>query len=241
MFGKLNLFIIVLFLLSLLIASDNSANLNIQSSVAAEVNISLDFKPMLNDYKVNKSTEIWSAADPTQYITPCDEVVQWYANHTKLKKVNENIYIIEYEDGSPLSLNYVRDQEQFGVEDYWIKPSYYLAHAYKGKLLSGDCEDAAIAMASILLAKGYDTIAILGYVEKEKNGSIGRHAWAETKIDGKIYIVDFNSLYEKSYFQATRDWKPRYMWNHLLSFRDYSPNWNSIEPSLASESRCSPQ
>jgi predicted transglutaminase-like cysteine proteinase len=239
MFGK---YLIISFvLLSLLfIASDNSANLNIQKSNSSEVNISLNFKPMLNDYKVNKSTEIWSAVDPLQYITPCDEVVQWYAKHAELKKVNESIYIIEYEDGTPLSPNYVRDQEQFGVEDLWINPSYYLAHAYKGKLLSGDCEDAAIAMTSILIAKGYDTVAILGYVEKS-DGSLGRHAWAETKIEGKVYIVDFNYLYEKSYFQATRQWKPRYMWNHLLSFRDYSSDWNSIEPSLISESRCSPQ
>ncbi|MEM2933803.1 MAG: transglutaminase domain-containing protein [Methanocellales archaeon] len=240
MFGKLHIFFLIIFLSLVLIASDNSANSNIQNSTASAVNISLNFKPMLNDYKANKSTEIWSAVDPSEYITPGDEVVQWYAKHTKLKKINESIYLIEYEDGTPLSSNYVRDQEQFGVEDYWIKPSYYLAHTYKGKLLSGDCEDAAIAMTSILLAKGYDTIAILGYVEKN-DGSIGRHAWAEAQIEGKIYIVDFNSLYEKNYFQATRHWRPRYMWNHLLSFRDYSSNWNSIDPSLSSESRCSPQ
>ncbi|MEM2925008.1 MAG: hypothetical protein QXJ68_04895 [Methanocellales archaeon] len=229
-----------MFLFSLLIASDNSAKLNIQETNASVINISFNFKSTLKDYKVNRSTEIWSASDPCSYITPYDEVVQWYAKHIKLKKINENVYLLEFEDGSPLSFNYVRDQEQFGVEDYWINPSYYLTNFYKNKPLSGDCEDAAIAIASILLAKGYDAIAILGYVEKN-DGSLGRHAWVETKVEGRIYIVDFNYLYEKNYFETTRHWKPRYMWNHLLSFRDYSSNWNSIGPSVSSESLCSPQ
>jgi len=219
--------IFIIIFSSLIIASDNSANSNIGNTSAieaSEASHNLPFNPVLNDYQANKSTEIWSASEPSLYITPENEVVQWYSKHTILKKINESIYIIQYEDGTPLQLNYVRDQDQFGAEDYWVKPSYYLAHAYQGKRLSGDCEDAAIAMTSILIAKGYDSIAILGYVKKN-DGTAGRHAWAETKIEGKIYVVDFSYLYEKSYFQMKQQWTPRYMWNDVITFRDYSPDY----------------
>ncbi len=224
----------LLFVFLIAVSSDNSAklNLNIHSAPPEGTDIPGDSpsisNPSLLEYKVNKSTEIWSAEDPTLYITPHASTVQLHSKKLKLTEINESIYIFQYQDGTPLRLNYVRDQEQFGAEDYWVNPSYYLSHAYNGKTLSGDCEDSALAMTSILIAKGYNTVAILGHVKKN-DGTTGRHAWAETIIDGKTYVVDGNILYEKSNFQTTREWSPRYMWNDVITFREYSPDWNEIQ------------
>lgn len=73
--------------------------------------------------------------------------------------------------------------------DYPINPDYYLVH---GRV--GDCEDAAVAVVSVLQAKGYEAKVVIGYLHK------ALHAWVKVKIDNEWYIGDMDTMRKDNTF-----------------------------------------
>jgi uncharacterized coiled-coil protein SlyX len=124
----------------------------------------------------------------SNYIMPDNIVVKKFARNITLLRIDNNTYRLDFADGGPVMFYYVYDRDQFGKDEYPINPDYYLMHGFRG-----DCEDAAVAVVSILKAKGYDAKLILGDLEGIKPlERFARvvHAWVEVKIDGEWYIGD---------------------------------------------------
>lgn len=153
----------------------------------------------------------------SKYISQNDPVVQWYAKHVKLVDcpdiliwqitwlVNTPIFndtrpahakkLILTTDGSklffphdgiytrknPHDCTYTpKGKEQIKKAlNTTFNPSYQLTH---GRI--GVCGDNSFTAASILEAQGHPSIVIRWY---DYNGS---HAWAETEINGEIYVID---------------------------------------------------
>lgn len=141
-----------------------------------------------SDYWRTYMKEFAKALD--NYIMPDNVVVRAFAEKVELEKECD-WYFLVYKNGSYVKIKYMLDTEQFGRREMPVNPDYFLTHGMKG-----DCEDIALAMASVLMAKGYDVKVAFGKVEgavPPPGFSWIGHVWVEVTIDGKTYIGDLTT------------------------------------------------
>lgn len=146
------------------------------------------------DNQRNTLSGITQPSDPSSYITPDNEWIKYYANQifinedgVLLYKIREPYPVVSY---TSFVNNYITDEEQFGVEDYWINSDYYLTHN-----MTGDCEDFAITVANMMLS-GDISASVNGSFVKQKilaKVMIGyykgfRHTWTEYNVYNNTYI-----------------------------------------------------
>ena len=224
-------------------ASNTSMNITVpvnatavNDNVNASSNSSEQAEAALWDYQANNLSEFNFPDNHRKYVMPDNPVVQEYAKQLKIGLYWE---YLTYENDSALDLNYQNDTE----EGIWQNPDYTLTIGY------GDCEDIALAICSILKAKGIKSVVVIGYHyndAEERNG----HAWVEYYLDGKYYISDQfsferNIVIENKiiyYFSPkitvtsnqTKEeiltippfkYQPRYIFNDKLKKRPYLKDW----------------
>ena len=168
----------------------------------------------IRPYNMTKMGGQWRAINGSSYIDPEHEVVQWYANHTTL---NES------------GLYYLNDtkvfhthQSDFDYEngDYWQNADYYLSHGR-----TGDCEDYAIAMSSILEAKNIPNILVC--ISNRKGWS---HIYVEYYYNQEYYIL--NTIRPKYGVRADylyKDYYKVWMLNKTTTYTTYQENWSNVQ------------
>jgi len=107
------------------------------------------------------------------------------ANLTYLKKTDYG-YVLVWEDGNPVAIEHGGNgynEERWKEREYVEDPLWFWSN---GRM--GDCEDIAVAMATLLKAKGYNVTIVVG--EWRGYG----HAWVEVTINGTRYVGDTNVL-----------------------------------------------
>lgn len=149
------------------------AQSHIGAPTQSEFNTTL--KPMEN---IVQNNTILYPTNASSYITPNNEVVQWYADHTTLTSTG----LIWKHNKTPLKFNYKTDKELFNKKDMWQNPDYYLTHN-----LTGDCEDFSFAYASILEAKNIPA-DILGVILTNNN----LHWVVQYQYNGHTSFADIN-------------------------------------------------
>jgi PKD repeat protein len=101
--------------------------------------------------------------DPSDYIRPYEPEVVELAKKTG--SMEAAYYWVSW------NIRYMSDRDRWGVPDYWQLPSTTI------RLGTGDCEDQAILLTSLIRALGVSRENVhLVY------GRIGYHAWVEVKI-----------------------------------------------------------
>ena len=173
----------------------------------------VDSTPRLWVYQPIIKNNFQYSIDPEKYVEPNNQIVQ----EKSQELIIQNNKIL-FDDGSPILVEYLNDKEFSGQEDFWVNPDYFLTHGRQG-----DCEDLALAEASMLIAKGNPSVVILGITSPQSQLA---HAWVETKIKGKTYVVDNDKLVLRDNFYQQKNWQPLYMFNHQTVFTDYDLNWN---------------
>lgn len=141
--------------------------------------------------------------DAVTYITPENEVVVWYADNTVLTDSG----LFWSHNLSDVEFTYQSDNELFNNpyrSDMWQNPDYYLTHG-----LMGDCEDFAVAFASILEAKGIHA-RVIGVdliddtkhwvVEYEFNDMTN---FADINLGGVTIWHDINPTLKREYVSIT--------------------------------------
>ena len=125
------------------------------------------------------------------------ELITALANLTTLLKEDDE-YVLSWYDGSPIAFGVVSDDYDFKrwhrvefVED----PAWFWSNGR-----TGDCEDLALAVATILKAKGYNVSIVVG--EFDGYG----HAWVEVTINGTTYIGDSELVMEIHNGSCTKTW-----------------------------------
>ncbi len=121
------------------------------------------------------------------YVTPNTDAIQDLAQ--SLDGIEE-IY------QESLDWIWISEEVLNGVEELWLYPEEFLTETpnYPTNptgMIASDCEDQANALASTLIAEGYDTTevrVVLGLVNFE--GQIGGHAWVEIYEDEKWFAID---------------------------------------------------
>lgn len=158
--------------------------------------------PVLRDYKSeNTLNGFYQPTEPKSYIIPKNEWVKYYASQLFINKdgvlqykIKEPFPVVSY---TSFMNNYIKDEEQFKVDDYWINPDYYLTHN-----MTGDCEDFALTVTSMMLSGEISILqddtfikqkipakAMMGYYEGK------RHTWVEYEIYGNTYIAHSEGNY----------------------------------------------
>lgn len=211
----------------------NTTVLNDTARIDASNN-SEQIEVVLWDYQANNLSEFDFPDNYQEYVMPDNPTVKQRAKRLRVGLYQE---YLAYENGSALSLNYQNDTK----EGIWQNPDYTLTVGH------GDCEDIALAVCSILKAKGIESIVVMGhdYSTGERHG----HAWVEYYLDGKYYISDRfsferNIIIENKivYYFSPRitvtspdqeilfdispfKYQPRYIFNDKLKRRPYLENW----------------
>jgi len=183
--------------------------------------------PSLRHQEIGDQRGFYMPNDPSSYITPDNEVVQGFANNLEVRDYPAAINIggnnisgikfMRFADGKPLMGKYFFDAEHLGHTDYWQNPEHFLT-----TLGRGDCEDYALASNSLLEAKGYDSVVVLGTMKGEG------HAWTETIIDGKAYLTDNNVrdlLIPRDVAYSQLGYSPQSMFGDDLPLGTYNPDW----------------
>ena len=75
---------------------------------------------------------------------------------------------------------YVSDREQFGVDDYWMRPEDF------ERVRRGDCDDFALWTWRQLLGLGYSARFVTGRAGRYGTG----HAWVSFRVHDQIFIVE---------------------------------------------------
>jgi hypothetical protein len=123
--------------------------------------------------------------DPSDYIRPYEPVVVKLA-----KKVGRQPFSKYLLDNTRIAyywvawnIRYMYDHVRWGEEDYWQLPSTTIM------LGTGDCEDKAILLTSLLRALGIpreNVHMVFGRIEWLWGGYVGGHAWLEIKLPKNI-------------------------------------------------------
>lgn len=183
-----------------------------------EVNITVEAPdPMpiseyIRSYNMTKTGRTWRAINGSSYINPDHEVVQWFARNTMLNETG-----LYYLTGEVVEFEYYSDFA-YENEDHWMNADYYLSHN-----LTGDCEDFAIGIASILEAKGVPNMVVA--LSNRKNYG---HAHLEYYYNDTYYISDFkHPRYQVR--GAVEYMHPRvWMFNKNNTYMTYNENWAEI-------------
>ena len=149
-------------------------------NIIEEVNVTLEvLDPMpvseyIREYNMTKTGNVWRAINGSSYIDPNHEVVQWFERNTFLNE--SGLY---YLNGKQIYPRYYSDFI-YPNEDHWMNADYFLSHN-----LTGDCEDFAIGIASILEAKNIPNMIVC---VSDRKWDL--HAYLEYYYEGEYYIAD---------------------------------------------------
>ena len=185
-------------------------NVTEQINVTVKVIDPMPVSEHIREYNMTKMGGIYRAINGSSYIDPDHEVVQWYARNTMFNESG-----LFYLNGKKVFHNH---QSDFDCEngDYWLNADYYLSQGFYG-----DCEDHAIAMASILEAKDISNMIVCISNRKGWN-----HVYVEYHYEGEYYILNSmkpmygvrtDDLYENHY----KAW----MFNIDNSYTTYNKDW----------------
>lgn len=88
------------------------------------------------------------------------------------------------------NIKYVSDIKNYGQDEYWALPVITLAR------MSGDCEDGAFLLGSLMLNAGVNPNRVRvygGFVSAGTNASTGGHAWVayKRKVDNQWVALDW--------------------------------------------------
>jgi uncharacterized repeat protein (TIGR02543 family) len=118
------------------------------------------------------------SSDPSDYIRPYESAVMELAREIgSSENLLENIRSAYY--WTSWNIKYMYDKDRWGEVDYWQLPSTTI------KLRTGDCEDHAILLTSLLRALGVsreNVHIVFGWIDWLWGGHAGYHAWVEVKI-----------------------------------------------------------
>ena len=100
--------------------------------------------------------------------------------------------------------------------DHWMNADYYLSNS-----LCGDCEDFAIAISSILEAKGIPNMLVCA-----SDNEYNVHIYLEYYYEGEYHIADSRRPYyrlreENVYKEIPEVW----MFNKDYDYKRYNKNW----------------
>ncbi len=119
--------------------------------------------------------------DISDYIRPYEPAVVELARKIGKEPFSdnllENIKLAYYWVSN--NIMYVSDMDMWGVRDYWQLPSTTI------RLGTGDCEDQAILLASLLRALGVpreNVRVVFGWISLLWGEYVGHHVWVEVKI-----------------------------------------------------------
>jgi transglutaminase-like putative cysteine protease len=164
----------------------------------------------IRPYDMTKIGRAWRAVDPQSYIIPDNEVVQWFERNTILDEIG-----LYYLNGEVVTPSYYPDFT-YENEDHWMNADYYLSHN-----LTGDCEDFAIAIASILEAKGIPNM-VVAISDRKTYG----HAYLQYYYNGKYYTADTtNPRYQPRMSNSKDSFQKVWMFNKHNSYMTYNENW----------------
>jgi hypothetical protein len=130
------------------------------------------------------------------YIIPDNPLIQRASQNIRFKKWKTEPRLTIYYNNTLFHPIYQQDDARYynitgqltrpqysNYEDYssdfWMNPDYYVAHGF-----TGDCEDYALFMASVLENKHIPYRVVLGGYRGQ------RHAWVEFTFDNLTYITD---------------------------------------------------
>jgi hypothetical protein len=123
--------------------------------------------------------------DPSDYIRPYETAVVELANKIGKEPFSDHLldnirsayYWVSW------NTKYMYDKDRWGVTDYWQLPSTTIS------LGTGDCEDHAILLTSLLRALGVPRENVRmawGWVDWLWGGHAGYHAWVEVKVSKEV-------------------------------------------------------
>lgn len=192
-----------------------------------------DYKVKLWPYSNDCGSQgFLGSCEPQKYIIPDNKVVKYAASFLKV-----NIYsALEWEMPNPFNLhgifynNYIPDNENFNYppgEDYWVNPDHYLLNN-----MSGDCEDAAFAVASILESKGIKTKIVGGYLTYN---NLRHRDWIVEYNVNRTYYRYFGGGLDIGFIQRGKfeqdktnhgiDFEPVLMFDGKTYYQDYNRDW----------------
>ncbi len=133
------------------------------------------------------------------------------------------------------NIKYVSDQTQHNYIEHW-QMVYETLH-----LMTGDCEDGAILMASMMIASGIPRwrVRIAGGLVKTGNPTAptGGHAWVTYLRESDntwiildwCYYPDISSIHLKSTIKANKNYlKTWFSWNDKFTWGSQSFNFDTI-------------
>lgn len=153
---------------------------------------------VITDREQDEHLDANVSVDYAYFVRPDSAAVEDVAAATTVQKQGDGYVLDVPED---VTFEYVDDDTAFGG-DHWQSPHEFFANDWRG-----DCEDYAIAVASLLEQNGYAArvvgdfsypVAIgnpaewaVSYVAAAFDGSRDQgHTVVETVIDGDYYVVD---------------------------------------------------
>ena len=167
----------------------------------------------IRPYNITKVRSVWRAINGTSYIDPNHEVVQWYARNTILNETG-----LYYLDGKMVLPQYFADTN-YENDDHWMNADYYLSHN-----LSGDCEDYAIGIASILEAKDIPNMIV---AVKDNTGYF--HIYLQYNYNDEYYTADFtHPRYMLREYNSKQAVMKVWMFNIDTDYSTYVENWAAI-------------
>lgn len=147
-----------------------------------------------------------------ELIDPEDPEVERVAGETGMAKLGS--LLVNYPDR--IEFQPASDEEVFGQNDYWSRPSEYIENDFRG-----DCDDYSIFNTSLFLAKDIDSRSVFDL--REGRG----HVLTEIKYDGDYWVTDVRDagdFYLRSRFNESVDWKPEKMTGGE-QIEPYDPSW----------------
>ncbi len=130
---------------------------------------------VLWNYTTENLSEFKFPVNYQDFIMPDNPAIQKEARQSELK-IDWNSFA--YKNGTPFSFTPRGDEG-----DQWQNPDYTL------QIRSGDCEDMAVLIGSILGAKKIPFVIVEGYVYD--SSELAGHAWVEYYLNG-VYYADSN-------------------------------------------------
>lgn len=121
-----------------------------------------------------------------------------------------------FDKGYLRDLRYATDRQNLKTPDGWQKPEEYLQRK------KGDCEDYALAMASLGNIKDYDTRIVIGALDGQG------HVLTEIKLDEEYFIMsvgDPDRLRPRDRFEDTHEWNQALSFGSDESLQVYEPDW----------------
>ena len=130
------------------------------------------------------------------------------------------------------NIKYVTDEKNYGKGEYWAKPTETL------KRMSGDCEDGAFLIHSMLLNAGVPSSKVRTYgglVEAGKNAPYGGHGWTAYKrsTDNKWITLDWcyyptpvgADILKQKTFKQDKNYVDMFWYITAIGKRDGSNTW----------------